>query len=274
MTEPAIPAVNGIPLLGLGTYPLMGDEAYGAVRMAIDLGLRHIDTAQMYGNERDVGLAIARSGLPRSALFVVTKVDPGNTGASRFADSVARSVDDLGGPADLLLIHWPPAEQEFDGALDRLVLERERGHARAIGVSNFSPAMMRRAQTRCGGAIVNNQVEFHPLLDQTAVLATARELGIALSAYSPLARGAAMKPPAIAAIAERIGRKPSEVVLRWIMQQGVIAIPMTTRRENALSNIAALDFELSAEDMAAISAIGTRQGRTINPGWMAGRWEP
>lgn len=274
MTVPAIPAVNGIPLLGLGTYPLMGDEAYSAVRMAIDLGLRHIDTAQMYGNERDVGRAVAESGLPRSALFVVTKVDPGNAGAARFADSVARSVDDLRAPADLLLIHWPPAEQDFDGALDRLAAEREKGHARAIGVSNFSPAMMRRAQKRCGGAIVNNQVEFHPLLDQSAVLATARELGIALSAYSPLARGAALKPPMISAIAARIGRKPSEVVLRWIMQQGVVAIPMTTRRENAMSNLSALDFELSAEDMAAISALGTRQGRTINPGWMAGRWEP
>lgn len=274
MTELAIPAANGIPLLGLGTYPLQGDEVYRAVRMAIDLGMRHIDTAQMYGNERDVGRAIADCGVPRQALFVVTKVDPGNVGASRFARTVQQSVDDLGGPADLLLIHWPPAEAEFDAALDRLMAERDKGHAKAIGVSNFSPAMMRRAQAHCGGAIVNNQVEFHPLLDQTAVLAAARELGIVLSAYSPLARGAAMKPPLIQDIAQRIGRKPSEVVLRWIIQQGVVAIPMTTKRENAQSNIAALDFELSAADMAAISGLGTRQGRTINPSWMAGRWEP
>jgi diketogulonate reductase-like aldo/keto reductase len=122
--------------------------------------------------------------------------------------------------------------------------------------------------------VVNNQVEFHPLLDQSAVLAAARELNIAVSAYSPLARGAALKPQAIAAIAARLGRPASEVVLRWILQQGVIAIPMTTKRDNLLSNINALGFELSAEDMAAISAIGTRQGRTINPSWMAGRWEP
>jgi 2,5-diketo-D-gluconate reductase B len=274
VTELAIPVANGIPLLGLGTYPLQGDEAYRAVRQAIDLGIRHIDTAQMYGNERDVGRAIAACGVPRKDLFVVTKVDPGNVGASRFARTVQQSVDDLGIVPDLLLIHWPPAEAEFDAALDRLMAERDKGHAKAIGVSNFSPAMMRRAQARCGGAIINNQVEFHPLLDQTAVVAGARELGIVLSAYSPLARGAAMKPPLIQHIAGRIGRKPSEVVLRWIIQQGVVAIPMTTRRENAQSNIAALDFELSDADMAAISKLGTRQGRTINPSWMAGRWEP
>jgi 2,5-diketo-D-gluconate reductase B len=274
MTAISMPVPGGIPLLGFGTYPLMGEDAIRAARLAIDLGIRHIDTAQMYGNEREIGRAVALSGLPRDDFFLVTKIDPGNLGAGRFADSVARSVEDLGGPADLLLIHWPPAEDDFDAALDRLMAERAKGNARAIGVSNFSPAMMRRAQLRCGGAIVNNQVEFHPLLDQREVLATARELGITLSAYSPLARGAALKPPAIITIAAKLKRQPSEVVLRWIMQQGVVAIPMTTKRDNAVSNITALGFELSPEDMAAISALGTRQGRTINPGWMAGRWEP
>jgi 2,5-diketo-D-gluconate reductase B len=274
MTTLSMPLANGIPLLGLGTYPLTGDDCTRTIRMAIDLGIRHIDTAQMYGNEKDVGRALRESGLARDALFVVTKVDPGNVGAERFASTVARSVEDLGGPPDLLLIHWPPPEAEFTPVLDRLAAEHQKGHARAIGVSNFSPAMMRRAQTHLGGAIINNQVEFHPLLDQSAVLSTARELGIALSAYSPLARGAAMKPAAIAAIANRLGRPASEVVLRWILQQGVVAIPMTTKRDNLLSNINALNFELSSEDMAAISAIGTRQGRTINPSWMADRWEP
>lgn len=267
-------SVNGIPQLGFGTYPLRGEVARRAVSMAIELGIRHIDTAQMYGNEADVGRSIAESGLPRGAFYVVTKVDPGNVGPSRFADSVARSMDDLHGPADLLLIHWPPADAEIEPALDRLMAEKQKGHAKSIGISNFSPAMMRRAQAHCAGAIINNQVEFHPLLDQSAVLATARDLGIALSAYSPLARGAAMKPAVITSIAARLGRSPSEVVLRWILQQGVVAIPMTTKFENAQSNIRALDFELSNEDMSAISAIGTRAGRTISPSWMAGRWEP
>jgi diketogulonate reductase-like aldo/keto reductase len=274
LTKLSIPTANGIPLLGSGTYPLMGEECTRVVRMALDLGIRHIDTAQMYGNEKDVGRALRESGLKRSELFVVTKVDPGNVGASRFASTVARSVEELGSAPDLLLIHWPPAEQEFIAVLDRLLAEHQKGNTRAIGVSNFSPAMMRLAQKHCGGAIINNQVEFHPLLDQSAILSTARELGITLSAYSPLARGAALKPAPIASIAARHGRPASEVVLRWILQQGVAAIPMTTKRDNLQSNIAALDFELSAEDMAAISAIGTRQGRTINPSWMSGRWEP
>lgn len=274
MTEISIPVVNGIPLLGLGTYPLMGEEAYRAVRTAIDIGIRHIDTAQMYGNEAAVGRAIRESGLPRNAFYIVTKVDPGNVGASRFAASVARSVDDLGGLPDLLLIHWPPVEAEFDAALDRLMAEREKGNTRHIGISNFSPAMMRRAQQRCAGALINNQVEFHPLLDQRKVLEAARETGMALSAYSPLARGAAMRPEVISRIAALHGRPASQIVLRWIMQQGVIAIPMTTKRENALSNLAALGFSLSQEEMDVISALGTPAGRTIAPASMEGRWEP
>lgn len=274
MSNITMPSLKGIPQLGLGTYPLTGEEAMRGVRTAIELGIRHIDTAQMYGNEADIGRAIADSGLPRSDFFLVTKVDPGNIGASRFASSVARSMDDLRGPADLLLIHWPPSDAEIAPALDRLMAEKQKGMTRAIGVSNFTPAMLRRAQAYCGGALINNQVEFHPLLDQSALIATARELGIVLSAYSPLARGAALKPAAISSIASRLGRPPSEVVLRWILQQGVVAIPMTTKRENAQSNMRALEFTLSAEDMAAISAIGSKSGRTINPSWMAGRWEP
>lgn len=268
-----IPSVNGIPQLGFGTYPLTGDDCVKAVRMALDLGIRHIDTAQMYGNEAEVGRAIGSSGMARGDLFIVTKVDPGNVGKDRFSASVAASMDVLGGPADLLLIHWPPEGTEFDAALDRLMAEKQKGMARTIGVSNFSPAQMRRAQQRCGGEIVNNQVEFQPLLDQSKVLATARELGIALSAYSPLARGKALQPKVIQDIAARLMRPPSEVVLRWIVQQGVVAIPMTTKRENALSNLNALTFTLSGADMAAISALGTRDGRTISPSWMKGRWE-
>lgn len=268
----AIPRRNGIPLFGFGTFPLKGDEVARAVTMALETGIRHIDTAQMYGNEADVGRAIRQGGVPRDQLFVVTKVDPGNIAEVRFLISVERSVEALGGPADLLLIHWPPVEAEFDAALDRLMAAQELGLARAIGVSNSTPSLMRRAQKHTGGLIVNNQVEFHPLLDQQKLLAAANDLGIVVSAYSPLCRGAALKPEVIQNVARRIGRPPSEVVLRWIIQQGVAAIPMTTNRDNALSNLNALKFELSVEDMAAITALGTSQGRLINPGWMADRW--
>lgn len=265
---------NGIPALGLGTYPLQGDDVYNAVRMAIDLGYRHIDTAQMYGNERDVGRAIKDCGIARDDLFIVTKIDPGNLSSGRFAKTAAQSIADLGGPVDLLLIHWPPADSEMEAVLDRLVTEHDTGHAKAIGVSNFSTAMMRQAQAHTKGKIICNQVEFHPLLDQSKVLQVATELGMVLEAYSPIARGAAMKPAIIQDIAARLARPASEIVLRWILQQGVVAIPMTTKKQNAASNLAAQDFELSNEDMKAISAIGTAGGRTINPGWMSGRWDP
>ncbi len=273
MAAIAVETVNGIPMLGFGTFPLKGEDCRKAVSMALDLGLRHFDTAQMYGNERDVGGAIAGSGVSRKDVYLVTKVDPGNLGASRFASSVAQSIDDLGGPVDLLLIHWPPVENDVDATVERLVAEKEKGNTKAIGVSNFSGALMRRAQTLTKGAIICNQVEFHPLLDQSKLLAAARELGIALAAYTPLARGKALQPKVIQDIAARLGRPASEVVLRWILQQGVAAIPMTTKRDNAQSNLNALSFSLSDDDMAAISSLGSTQGRTINPSWMAGRWD-
>lgn len=264
---------NGIPILGFGTYPLRGEEAMRCVAMALEIGYRHIDTAQMYANEKAVGRAIKDSGVARGDIFLVTKVDPSNLGAARFASSAAQSVEDLGTVPDLLLIHWPPPENDFDATVERLIAEQDKGNTRLIGVSNFTPAMLRRAQQIAQGRIICNQVEFQPLLDQSALLATARELGIVLTAYRPLARGKAMEPAVIQEIAERHGRPASEVVLRWIIQQGVPAMPMTTQRANALSNLNALSFSLGEDEMAAISAIGTREGRTINPSWMAGRWD-
>jgi 2,5-diketo-D-gluconate reductase B len=267
-----IPMQNGIPQLGLGTYPLVDQQCYDTVRMAIDLGYRHIDTAQMYQNEAEVGRAVAESGVARDKLFVVTKVDPGNLTRDRFAKSVEKSIKDLHGPVDLLLIHWPPPEEALPEMLDLLVAEQACGHTRRIGVSNFSPRLLAMAQERTKGQIVNNQVEFHPLLDQRHLLAAAQKQGVSVSAYSPLARGAAMKPDVIQVIAKRLGRPPSEIVLRWILQQGVIAIPMTTKKENAQSNLRALEFVLSAQEMDEISVLGTAEGRTVAPSWMQGRW--
>jgi 2,5-diketo-D-gluconate reductase B len=258
------------PLMGFGTYPLTGDEATEAVKMAIEVGYRHIDTAQMYGNEKAVGRGLA--GVARDELYIVTKVDPGNVDAGKFEQTVERSIDDLGGPVDLLLIHWPPVDAEFDGVVDRLIYAKARGWAKTIGVSNFTPGMMKRAQKRAEGALVCNQVEFHPLLDQRKVLAAAKEQGMALTAYSPVARGAALKPVVIQDIAARMERPASQIVLRWIVQQGVAAIPMTRTRDHAISNLAVLEFELAAEDMKAISKLGTVSGRTIDPPWMEGRW--
>jgi 2,5-diketo-D-gluconate reductase B len=252
-----------IPQLGLGTYPLMGHEAEDVITLGIELGFRHIDTAQMYGNEAAVGNALRRSRVPRNELFVVSKVDPGNLSALRFASSVARSVDELGGPVDLLLIHWPPADDEVDAVIGRLMAEQEQGKTRHIGVSNFPVALMERAQRRAGGRIICNQVEFHPLIDQSRLLAAAGELRIMLTAYSPLARGRALQLASVQSIARKLGRPPSEIVLRWIIQQGVAAIPMSRKRENLASG----------EDMTALSALGSAAGRTISRASMQGRWD-
>ncbi len=273
MSNPRIAEINGIPALGFGTWPLSGQGCINTVKMAVEVGFRHIDTAQMYQNEPEVGEAIASCGVPRGQLFVTTKVDPSNLGKNRFAQSVRRSMDLLGGPADLLLIHWPPADADVDATLARLKAEQERGMAKRIGVSNFSPKLLRQAVARLGPDIACNQVEDHPLLDQRKLKATADELGVPLVAYSPIARGRALSHSVITDIARRLSRPPSEIVLRWIYQSGVIAIPMTSKRENALSNINIFSYELSTEDMAAISAIGSEAGRTIAPSRMQGRWD-
>ncbi len=265
--------INGIPALGLGTYPLKGNDAYYAVRMAIDLGYRHIDTAQMYGNEIEVGKAIKDCGIAREDLFIVTKVHPHNLGPDHFLESTEKSIANLGGPVDLLLIHWPPPNAEINSTVDRLMLAKQSSFTKAIGVSNFTPRMLRDAYARTEGEIICNQVEFHPLLDQSELLSTAKQLGIVLEAFSPLARGAALSADPVQEISLRLNRPASEIVLRWIMQQGVIPIPMTSKPENAKSNLAALEFELSAADMGAVSAIGTRVGRIVHTDWMNGRWD-
>ncbi|MBL8894225.1 MAG: aldo/keto reductase [Rhizobiales bacterium] len=265
--------VNGIPILGFGTYPLSSDEADRAIATALELGFHHIDTAQMYGNEAEVGRALARSGIARKELYIVTKVDPGNVGADRFLSSVERSLAHLNGAVDLLLIHWPPSDRQFDKAVDLLVEAKERGFTAAIGVSNFTIAMMKRAQARAASALIANQVEFHPLIDQARVREEAEKLGMALMAYCPLGRGEVMKNKVIQEIGYRLKRPASEVALAWIMQQDVVAIPMTTKRENAQSNLRALDLVLSQADMDAITQVSKGNRRLISPAGWAPKWD-
>jgi 2,5-diketo-D-gluconate reductase B len=265
--------INGIPQLGFGTYPLKGNEAYNAVRMAIDLGYRHIDTAQMYVNEAEVGRAIKDCGISRSEFFIVTKVNPYHLGEDLFASSTQKSLENLGGPVDLLLIHWPPQDSDINPTLDRLMAEKQKGSTQNIGISNFNVSMMRNAVKHTNGQIMCNQVEFHPLIDQTLVLVAAHELGVVIEAYSPIARGKALLPDVIVKIAARLQRPAAEIVLRWIVQKNVVPIPMTTKKNNAASNLKALEFELSDADMSSISALGSSAGRMVNTDWMRGRWD-
>lgn len=274
MGKNAMKTANGIPLLGYGTYPLTGAECRDGVTMALDLGLRHIDTAQLYDNEKDVGQAIAKSGVKREEIFLVTKVARDNLGRRHFIHSVEESLDKLGVESvDLLLIHWPPDDENFDSAVESLCSAQISGFTRAIGVSNFTIPLMKRAAKRATLPLINNQVEFHPLLDQSRVREEAEKLGIVLSAYSPLGRGAVLKEPAVVEVSKRLGRPPSEVALRWIIQQGVVAVPMTTKKENAKSNMRVFDFELSSADMTKLTQASQQNRRLISPTGWAPKWD-
>ncbi|RMF39908.1 MAG: aldo/keto reductase [Alphaproteobacteria bacterium] len=259
-----------MPLIGQGTWPLQGDECRRAVLEALEVGLRLIDTAQMYGNEAAVGAAVRESGLPRDEIFVTTKLHHDRFATGDVRESVEASVEKLGGPPDLLLIHWPPAGVETEAVIDALEELRAAGLTRAIGVSNFTPSMLRRAAARA--PILTNQVEFHCLIDQSRLKAEADALGIRLTAYMPIARGKVFDLAPVRDAADRLGRTPAQIALRWIVQQGVTAIPMSTKRANMAANLAVLDFELPEADMAAITACTGANRRFCVPEW-APDWE-
>lgn len=247
-----------------GTYPLKGEVLAGAVAAALDAGYRAFDTAQMYENEADVGAALAAGGVPRDELCIVTKVHPDNFSAEKFLPSVEQSLRDLRiDAADLLLLHWPPAAAEMAGTVRLLAEARERGLAREIGVSNFTAAMMRDLGGITDAPIATNQVEFHPLLDQSVLLAAAAETGIPLASYCSVARGEVFKHGLFDELAAGYGRTPGQIVLRWILQKGVSINTMSTKPENIRANFDVMDFTLSSPDMARIDAIGATGFRVV-----------
>ena len=262
----ALVSPNGIPLQGFGTWPLSAAQARSAILMALEVGFRHIDTAQLYGNEAEVGAAVAASGLKRAEVFITTKVKPDNLSRAQFLPSVRRSLEDLQTDrADLLLIHWPP-KQDFEAMIALLAEAKAQGLAARIGVSNFNLAMLQKAAALA--PLVSLQVEFHALIDQSRMKAAADRLGLTVSAYTPLGRGAVMKDPAVQKVAAETGKPASEVALAWIFQQGVAAIPMTTKRANADSNFRARTLVLSPAQMAALTAASRQNRRFVNPpGW-------
>lgn len=258
-----------VPALGFGTWRLSGEACRRAVGEALAAGYRHIDTAAMYGNEDAVGAAIADSGLARGALFVTTKLWMDDLAADRVADAAARSRDRLGlGHVDLLLIHWPSAEVPLSGTLAAMAAVQRAGGARLIGVSNFPAGLLRRAAAESPVPIACDQVEYHPFLGQHAVLAAARRIGAMVTAYCPLARGRVLDHPVLAEIARRHGKSPTQVALRWLIQQDrVAAVPKATAPERIRANFAIWDFELDATETARIDALaGTRQ-RFVDPDW-------
>jgi diketogulonate reductase-like aldo/keto reductase len=257
-----------IPILGLGTWDLRGKVCSRIVEQALRLGYRHVDTAQSYDNEREVGEGIRASGVSREQLFLTTKVWWTNFASGALERSVAESLARLKLPyVDLLLLHWPNAAVPLKESFDALHKVKSEGLTRHIGISNFTVALVEEAISVASDPIVNNQIEMHPFIDQRKVIAACSKRGISVTAYSPIARGAVTKNDTINKIGKAYGKTAAQVSLRYLVQQGVIAIPATTRVERLSENFDIFDFELSDAEMNTIRALGSRDGRTINPSW-------
>ncbi|MDO2948788.1 2,5-didehydrogluconate reductase DkgB [Aeromonas simiae] len=257
-----------MPSIGLGTFRLEGAPLIGSLETGLELGYRHIDTAQIYGNEAEVGQVLSQSALPRSDLFLTTKVWTSEFGPGKVIPSLELSLEKLKTDyLDLALIHWPSPNDEVAMAvyLEQLAEARERGLTREIGVSNFTSAQIKQAVSILGaGAITHQQIEVHPLLQNRIVRDVCRELGIAVTAYMPLAYGKVLEEPVLKEIAARHGASPAQVSLAWLHAQGMTVIPSSTKREHQAANLAALDLRLSAEEMAAIAPLD-RGERCANP---------
>lgn len=267
---------TSLPSFGLGTFRLKGQVVIDSVRQALELGYRHIDTAQIYGNEAEVGQAIADSGVSRSELFVTTKVWTENLSKDTLVPSLQESLRKLRmDHVDLTLIHWPsPAGAvPLADSLHALQAAQQQGLSKHIGVSNFTVKLLQEAIDVVGAkAIATNQIELHPYLQSPELVAFARDKGIHLTSYMTLAYGKVLGDPVIGAIALAHGWTPAQVVLAWALQHGFAVIPSSTKRENLQSNLLAPTLRLSGEDMARIDALD-RGERLVNPEGLAPAWD-
>jgi 2,5-diketo-D-gluconate reductase B len=263
-----VPETHSIPKLGLGTYGRTGDAGIEAMLKAIEIGYRHIDTAQSYDTEKQVGEAVRRSGLRRSEFFVTTKVADTQLDKAQFMPSVERSLETLGlDQVDLLLIHWPSQNDAvpFEDYMLDLAEAKARGHARLIGVSNYPIAHLERSRALLGeAAIATDQVEIHPYLQIPRLRDYARRRGLPLTAYQPLVKGEVSRDPVLASIGEQHGVAAAAVALAFLMTEGHIVIPASSSEANLRANFSALEVMLSHAEMAAIRAVD-RGYRRINP---------
>ncbi|NTS30941.1 aldo/keto reductase [Phyllobacterium sp. BT25] len=264
-----------IPAIGFGTFRMPGSDVLRMVPAALKLGYRHVDTAQIYGNEAEVGEAIANSDVARGDVFLTTKVWVDKYRHDAFVRSVDESLKKLKTDyVDLLLLHWPQSDVPLAERIGALNEVRDAGKVRHIGVSNFNTALMAEAVKLSKAPIVTNQVEYHPYLDQSAVLDAARKAGMSITAYYAMADGKVVDDPAIKAIAAAHGKSAAQVVLRWLVQQqGVVALSKTVSAERAKANFDIFDFELSNDEMQALHALARPNGRIVNPGHLAPKWD-
>jgi diketogulonate reductase-like aldo/keto reductase len=262
-----------IPAIGLGTWDLRGSTCEKCVAAALEAGYRHIDTAAMYDNEREVGKAVRDSFVPREEIFLTTKVWHDSAGYGPLQRSVEDSLRRFKlDYADLVLMHWPDASTPVEETMAALCDVKERGLAHHIGVSNFTIALLDEAVAHSSEPITVNQVEYHPYLDQTPLLETCRRHGIALTAYSPLAKGHVFNEPVLEQIGETHGKSAGQVTLRWLVQQeGVIAIPRSSNPDHIVAACDISDFVLTEDEMARITALARPDGRLVDfdfaPDW-------
>lgn len=255
---------NCIPAVGFGVFQIPPAETEQAVAAALRTGYRHIDTAAMYGNERETGRAVAGSGVPRDGLYLVTKLWNADQGYDSTLTAFDASMDRLGiDVLDLYLVHWPmPQLNKFVDTFKAFAHLRDQGRVRSIGVSNFEPEHLQILIDATGIVPAVNQVELHPRLPQTALREVHARLGIATEAWGPLGQGSLLTHPTITAVARGAGRTPAQVLIRWHLQIGNIVIPKSVNPTRIASNFDVFDFELSPDEMASIATLddGTRLG--------------
>lgn len=265
-----------IPSFGVGTFRLTGQTVIDSIRNALELGYRAVDTAQIYGNEADVGHAIAQSGVPRSDLFVTTKIWTDNYAKSKLVPSLRESLEKLRTDyADLTLIHWPAPGNGIELAeyMEALAEAKALGLTRQIGISNFNIELTRQAIAAVGqGELATNQIELSPYLQNSKLTAFLKEQDIAVTSYMTLAYGKVLQDPVLAQIARKHHATVAQVALAWALQQGYAVIPSSTKRENLASNLLARDLHLDAQDMAQIATL-ERNGREVSPEGLAPEWD-
>jgi 2,5-diketo-D-gluconate reductase B len=262
-----------IPVVGLGTWELRGRTCARVVEQALRLGYRHIDTAEMYDNEREVGEGLRASGIKRDDVFITTKVWPSHFAPRELERAAKESVARLRvSQVDLLLLHWPSEQVPLSETVPALCKMKKIGLTRHVGISNFTVALVQEAVRLSSEPIVINQIECHPYLDQSKVIAACRAHGIAITAYSPLARGRVSSDKALKRIGQAHGKTAGQVALRWLIQRNIIVIPRTAKVERLSENLALFDFELAPAEMEEISSMAHPRGRMVD--WGGGpQWD-
>lgn len=252
-----------IPQLGFGTYKVPSEDAYHVVSEALEVGYRLIDTAAFYGNEEGVGRAIRDSGIPRNEIYVTTKLWNTEQGKDRTTAAFHASLERLGlDYIDLYLIHWPqPKVDKYLETWEEMITLRDTDELRSIGVSNFTKSTLERIISETGVSPVLNQIELHPGFSQSDMREWNSSLGIRTQAWSPLARGAALDAAPIASLAEKYGKSPAQIVLRWHIQMGNLVIPKAMHRSYMQENFTIFDFWLTDEELASITSLDRFDGR-------------